>query len=104
MIRPAEPDDVRTKFLCAFSDGLVSGTMPTEKLKRLIGQFPAELQHGLRETAKVLLLLEQVWPRARGNVDEQVCDAETSVTLRPPFKSVGYGTPLALFPVGLSDR
>jgi hypothetical protein len=104
MIRPAEPDDVRTKFLCAFSDGLVSGPMPTEKLNQLIGQCPAELQRGLRETAKVLLLLEQAWPRAWGNVDKQLCDAETSVTLRPPFKSAGFGTPLALFPVGLSDR
>jgi len=61
MINAASSDDIRTDFLCALTEGLASGRIPREKLKRLLRSYPSELQHRLQEDAKFVLLLEQVW-------------------------------------------
>ena len=62
MICHTEPDDPHTEFLCMLSEGLSSGQVPYNKLRQLLNACPAELQHRWLANAKIVELLDRLWP------------------------------------------
>ncbi len=65
MIRRADPNNLHTEFLCTLSEGLVSGRIPRDRLTELLSDCPAELQDRWLANAKVVVLLNHVWPNPR---------------------------------------
>ncbi len=65
MIRRAEPDDSQVEFLCTLSEGLSAGEIPRDRLTALLSDCPAELHDCWLANARLVVLLDQIWPQPR---------------------------------------
>ena len=65
MIRISNLEDVQIDFLCTLSESLSGDTISRNRLAALWIHCPAELRDQWIANAKVVLLLNRIWPSPR---------------------------------------
>lgn len=65
MNRLVATDDLHVEFLCKLDKELLSGPIPRDRLAALLMDCPDDLRDRWLANAKVVVLLNQIWPQPR---------------------------------------